>query len=63
MTELNRDRIREVFGQDFSDDDLEFFGSRLARLLSAVERLQAWEPELGLIEPATVPRVATSDES
>jgi hypothetical protein len=62
MSELDKERIRKVFGRDFSDSELEYFGSRLVRLLNAIERLQAWEPELGLIEPATVPRVIKTEE-
>lgn len=62
MSDLDKDRLQEFFGRDFSDKDLEFFGSRLTRQLNALERLRAWEAELGLIEPATVPRVMKADE-
>ncbi len=54
MSDIDKDRLQEFFGRDFSDDDLEYFGARLTRQLNALERLRAWEPELGLIEPATV---------
>lgn len=63
MSEIDKNRLREFFGREFSDDDLAYFGARLIRQLSALERLRAWEPELGLVEPATVPRVAEPDHS
>ncbi|MDG2286909.1 MAG: hypothetical protein P8N43_15500 [Alphaproteobacteria bacterium] len=64
MSDIDAARLREFFGRDFSDTDLQFYGARLSRQLVALERLRAWEPELGLIEPATVTRIvkATSNE-
>lgn len=58
MNDIDKERLRELFGRDFTDKELEYLGPRLARQRIALERLRAWEPELGLIEPATLPRVA-----
>lgn len=58
MSDADRDRLREFYGHDISDKDLEYFGARLARQLNALERLRAWQPELDLTEPATVPNIS-----
>ena len=62
MSDIDKDQLREFFERDFSDEDLEFYGARLSRQLNALKRLRAWESELGLIEPATVPRVTKAGE-
>ena len=51
--ELRRE-LREVFGCDFSEQELEIYGDRLRRQLLQIRRLEAWEEQLGLVEPATV---------
>ena len=57
MNDIDKHRLREFFGRDFTDGDLQFYGARLSRQLNGLERVRAWEVELGLIEPATVTRV------
>ena len=57
MNDDDKNRLRKHFGHDFSNADLQDYGARLKRQLNALERLRAWEPELGLIEPATVSRL------
>ncbi len=49
MNDTDKDRLREFFGRDFSDDDLQHYGPRLKRQLAALERLRAWEPELDVV--------------
>ena len=62
MVDTDRKRFREFFGRDLSDDEQERLGPILTRQLDALERLRAWEPELHLIEPATIPRTAKTDQ-
>jgi hypothetical protein len=62
MNEDDKHRLQEHFGRAFSDADLAFYGSRLVRQLNALERLRAWESELGMIEPTPVFRVAVSGD-
>lgn len=57
MAVLDKTRLRAFFGRDFTDAELGFYGARLSRQLNGLERLRAWEPELGLTEPATVTRI------
>lgn len=58
MSEMDLQALREAclqtFGREFSDEELDYYGSRLQRQLQALERLRAWEAKLGLTEPATV---------
>ena len=61
MSDLDKGRLREFFGRDFTDSDLRYYGARLSRQLNGLERLRAWEPELGLTEPATVTRIVKAD--
>jgi len=61
MSDIDRKRLREFFGREFSDADIEFYGARLMRQLDGLERLRAWEPELGLTEPAIVTRIVRKD--
>ncbi len=49
-----RAACREMYGREFDDSELEYYGARLQRQLRALERLRVWEPKLGLVEPATV---------
>jgi hypothetical protein len=57
MSDLDKDRLLAFFGREFTDDDLAYYGARLSRQLTGLERVKAWEPELGLTEPATVTRI------
>ncbi len=57
MSESETERLREVFGEHLSQADIENYGPRLRRQLAAIDRLRAWEGELGGIEPAVVPRL------
>ena len=41
MSEINTDRLRDFFGREFSDNDLELYGARLVRQLNALERVRA----------------------
>jgi hypothetical protein len=61
MSNLDKGRLREFFGRDFTDSDLQYYGARLSRQLNGLERLRAWEPELSLTEPATVTRIVKAD--
>jgi hypothetical protein len=61
MSDLDKDRLREVFGREFTDGELQYYGARLSRQLNGLERLRAWEPELGLTEPATVTRIVKAE--
>ncbi len=62
MNSIDKNQIHQFFGREFSDDELEFYGARLTRQMQALERLRAWEPELGSIEPATVTRMLRASE-
>ncbi len=61
MSESETERLRAYFGHDLSEDDIENYGPRLRRQLAAIERLRAWEGELGGIEPAVVPCLLRGD--
>lgn len=53
LDDLGKD-LREAFGRDFSEKELEIYGDRFRRQLLQIRRLEAWEDKLGLTEPATV---------
>ena len=53
LDDLRKD-LREAFGRDFSEKELEIYGDRFRRQLLQIRRLEAWEDRLGLTEPATV---------
>ena len=53
LDDLRQD-LREAFGRDFSEKELEIYGDRFRRQLIQIRRLEAWEDRLGLTEPATV---------
>ncbi|MDP6343714.1 MAG: hypothetical protein QF578_24990 [Alphaproteobacteria bacterium] len=63
MSDIDKARLSEFFGREFSDGEIEAYGARLARQLTGLERLRQWEPELGLIEPAVVTRILRTAET